>query len=269
MQLLVASQRYRTAIDTSELRTTFRDAGDWLEPTREVSSLFENLEGGLFDDVTAQSGAGQWSYNHVTWGNGLVDFDNDGHRDIFFARGHLLDNVEQYDDTTSYAARPVVLRNTGNGEFVNVTDHCGDGTRHESVGRGAAFDDLDNDGRIDVVILNSRRPATILRNESPAANHWIQIRLHGVNSNREGIGAHVKVTAGDLVQLDEVHSGHGYQSHYGTRLHFGLGKHDRVDRIEVRWIGGGVDVLHDLGVDRLITIVEGSTRSKENVPGAD
>ncbi len=232
----------------------------------ELTTLFESLPGGLFDDVTLRTGAGQMSHNHVTWGNGLIDFDNDGHRDVFFARGHLLDNVERYDSTTSYLACPVLLRNTGDGEFLNMTDRCGDLARFESVGRGAAFDDLDNDGRIDVVILNSRRLATILRNESPPINHWVQVHLHAVTSSRQGIGARVTVTAGDLVQLDEVHSGHGYQSHYGTRLHFGLGKHHRVDRIEVQWIGGGVNVLRDIDVNRVVTIVEHGTQSQGDVP---
>ncbi len=235
----------------------------------ETAILFRNLGGKFFVDVTQQTGAGQRSYNHVTWGNALVDLDNDGHRDIFFACGHLLDNVDLFDDTTSYLARPVVLKNTGTGKFVDVTDHCGDGTRFKSVGRGAAFDDLDNDGRVDVVILNSRRPPTVLRNVSPTGNHWIEIRLRGVKSNRDGIGAHVKVVAGNLIQLGEVHSGHGYQSHYGTRLHFGLGKQRHIDRIEVHWIGGGKDVIHDLDVDQIITITEGGKWSPLDRKPAD
>ena len=109
---------------------------------------------------------------------------------------------------------------------------------------------------MDVVILNSRGEPTVIRNDTHNANHWIQIRLRGVNSNRDGVGVHVKVTAGGLAQLDEVHSGRGYQSHHGTRLHFGLGTRDHVDRIEVRWIGGGTDVVENIGVDQLLTIAE-------------
>ncbi len=224
---------------------------------RQLATLFRNLGGGLFDDVTRQSGAGQGSLNQVKWGCGFVDFDNDGLKDLFLACGHLLDNVELIDDSTSYLATPVLLKNTGLGGFINVSDSSGDGLRVRSVGRGAAFDDLDNDGRIDVVILNSRRPALVLRNESPPGNHWLQVQLRGVKTNRDGVGARVKVTAGDLVQIDEVHSGRGYQSHWGSRLHFGLGKRDRVDRVEVRWIGGGVDVFENLEVDRLVTLTEG------------
>ena len=122
----------------------------------------------------------------------------------------------------------------------------------------AAFDDLDNDGDVDAVILNSRREPTILRNDSPNDHHWIQIRLRGSDSNRDGVGARVKVVAGDLVQVDEVHSGRGYQSHWGTRLQFGLGNHDHVERIEVRWVGGETDILDNVTVDQLLIVTEGS-----------
>ena len=200
-----------------------------------------------------------FNYSGLAYGSMGVacgDYDNDGHKDIFFACGHLIDNIDQLDDTTSYLAPPKLLRNNGDGTFVNVSESIGDAARMPSVGRGAAFDDLDNDGRLDVVILNSRRPSTILRNESANVNHWIQIRLPGVKTNRDGVGARVTVTAGDLVQIDEVHSGRGYQSHYGSRLNFGRGDRDRVDRIEVRWIGGPVDVVENVAVDRLLTITE-------------
>ena len=224
---------------------------------QQTATLYRNLGGGIFEDATALTGAGAGTRPHVTWGSGLVDFDNDGDRDLFVACGHLQDNVEQYDDSTSYHARNRLLINNGDGKFVDVSDDCGDGLAAKLSSRGAAFDDLDNDGDVDVVILNSRREPTILRNDSPPRNHWIQIRLRGVKSNRDGVGARVKLVAGDLTLVDEVHAGRAYQSHYGTRLHFGLGRRDRVDRVEVRWIGGGVDVRENLGVDCLRTITEG------------
>ncbi len=223
--------------------------------------LFRNLGRGMFEDVTLRAGVGRGTLNNVKWGCGLVDFDNDGYKDIFFGCGHIDDNVELIDDSTSYLARPVLLRNAGDGKFVNVSDSSGDGMKVKAVARGIAFDDLDNDGRIDVVILSSRRPPVILRNESATGNHWLQLQLRGVKTNRDGVGARVKVTTGDLVQIDEVHSGSGYQSHFGSRLHFGLGKRDRVDRVEVRWIGGGVDVFENVGVDRLLTLTEGTGKS--------
>lgn len=223
----------------------------------ELATLYENVDGEFFDDVTRATGAGAGTLVDVTWGNGFADFDNDGDRDLFIACGHVNDNVEKYSDVVKYAAPNIVLMNTGDGKFVNVSDQCGDGLAVARVSRGAAFDDLDNDGDIDVVILNSRSKATILRNDSAQDNHWILIRLQGVKSNRDGVGAHVHVVAGDSKQMAEVHSGQGYQSHFGLRLHFGLGEHESVDRIEVRWIGGGVDVVENVPVDRSITITEG------------
>ena len=191
-------------------------------------------------------------------GLALVDFDNDGFKDIFLGMGNIDDNIELRDDTTTYEARPVLLRNLGNGRFANVSRSSGDGVQVKTVARGIAFDDLDNDGRVDVVILSSRRPPLVLRNESATGNHWLQVRLRGVKTNRDGVGARVRLTAGDLSQIDEVHSGRGYQSHFGSRLHFGLGKRTRVDRVEVRWIGGGADVFENLEADRLVTLTEGS-----------
>jgi hypothetical protein len=226
----------------------------------ELATLYENLEGVFFDDVTRLTGAGAETLVDVTWGNGLVDFDNDGDRDLFIACGHLNDNVEEFSDLARYQARNIILMNTGEGKFVNVSAEAGDGMAAKYSSRGAAFGDLDNDGDIDAVIVNSRREPTILRNDSPGANHWTKIRLRGVKSNRDGVGAHVKVVAGDLTQLAEVHSGQGYQSHFGMQLHFGLGKRDRIDSIEIRWIGGGVDVLQNVQVDRLLTIPEGESR---------
>jgi len=169
-----------------------------------------------------------------------------------------LDNIDLFDDRSTYLAENVLLMNTGDGKFVNVSEQSGDGMKVKLSSRGAGFDDLDNDGDVDVVILNSRREPTVLRNDSPSQGHWLQVRLRGVKTNRDGVGARVKVAAGDLTLHDEVHSGRGYQSHYGTRLHFGLGGREKVDRIEVRWIGGAVDVLKDIAVDQLLTIVEGT-----------
>ena len=200
--------------------------------------LYRNLGRGIFEDVTHSTGAGTGTFNQVTWGAGLVDFDNDGDRDLFIACGHLQDNVELWDDTTSYEERNLLLENTGRGKFVDISARSGDGLAVKRSSRGAAFDDLDNDGKIDVVILNSRREPTLLRNDSPGQNHRIQIRLRGTRSNRDGIGARIKVVTGDLTQVDEVHSGRGYQSHYGMYPHFGLGHRTRIDRIEVRWPNG-------------------------------
>ena len=253
------------------------DAGDYDNDGRfdfyvtsyqnELATLYRNVGHETFIDATRACGAGAGTLQHVTWGCGWIDFDNDGDRDLFVACGHTDDNIELRDPNASYLARNVLLKNllieTGKAHFADVSDRCGDGLRVERASRGAAFDDLDNDGDIDVVVLNSRRGSTLLRNmlyESGSRNHWLQVRLQGVKTNRDGIGARVKVVTGGLTLLDEVHSGRGYQSHFGTRLHFGLGQHQRAERVEVRWIGGGVDVLEDVAADQLLLVVEGTGR---------
>jgi len=227
---------------------------------QETATLYQNLGDGIFEDVTRLTGAGEGTLPHVTWGTGFADFDDDGDRDIFVACGHLHDNVEMFDSVGRYEAPNIVLMNvlaeTSEARFRNVSDRCGDGLLVERSSRGAGLDDLDGDGDIDVVILNSRREPTILRNDSATGNHWVAVRLCGRRANRDGVGARVKVVAGDLSLIDEVHAGRGYQSHFGTRLHFGLGRRDRIDKIEVRWVGGGTDVLERPAADRTVTIVE-------------
>ena len=225
----------------------------------ETPVLYKNLGGMLFEDETIRAQAADGAFNHVNWGTGLVDFDNDGNRDLFLCCGHIMDNVRFRDDTTAYEARNILLWNNGKGRFVNISDKAGDGLLVQRSSRGAGFDDLDNDGDLDVVILNSGAPPTILRNDTDSGNHWLQVHLKGTKGNRDGVGARVKVVAGDLDLVDEVHSGRCYQSHFGMRLQFGLGKHAHVDRVEVRWIGGGKDVIRDVTVDQLLTISEGTS----------
>ena len=222
--------------------------------------LFRNIGNGNFEDVTMRTGAGKGTLHNVKWGCGFVDFDNDGHRDLFVAMGHIQDRIDHYDSTTSYKTHNVLLRNTG-GRFVDVSAAAGLNSISPHSARGVVFDDLDNDGAVDVVLLNSRERPTVLRNlyyQRGGKNHWLQVRLAGAKTNRDGVGARIRVTAGDLVQIDEGHSGRGYQSHWGSRLHFGLGTHDRVDQIEVYWIGGGVDIYRDIPVNRVATLVEGA-----------
>jgi hypothetical protein len=226
----------------------------------ELPVLYRNLGNGSFEDATAPAGAGAGTYQYVNWGVGLVDFDNDGDRDAFVANGHVEDLIEMVDQSTSYHAPNVVLMNTGDGKFVDVSHSSGDGLAVKLASRGAAFDDLDNDGDIDVVVLNSNRESTVLRNDTTAGRHWVDVCLTGIAASRDGVGSRVKVVAGNLTQVAEVHSGRGYQSHFGSRLHFGLGGRDRVDRIEVHWMGGGVDVLEDAAVDRLYQVRQFSGR---------
>ncbi|MBC8392101.1 MAG: CRTAC1 family protein [Deltaproteobacteria bacterium] len=227
------------------------------------TTLYKNIGDGMFEDVTFTTGAGEKTFQDTTWGTGFADFDNDGDRDIFVAVGGLQPYSEKYNDRMAYLTCNEVFMNTGDGKFINITDQAGDGLKVKLSSRGAGFDDLDNDGDIDVVILNSRREPTILRNDTKNKNHWVQILLKGVKTNIDGVGARVKVVSGDLVQIDEVHSGRSYQSHYGTTLHFGLGKHEKIDRIEVKWTGGQTDILKNPAVNQQLTITEGENPEKK------
>jgi hypothetical protein len=228
----------------------------------EMATLYKNLDNSIFEDVSRPSGTGEETYRGVTWGATFGDFDHDGDRDIFVVSGHLARNVELFDDISTYLQSNVLLMNDGKGKFINVSEKSGDGMKVNLSSRGAGFDDLDNDGDLDVVILNTRQQPTVLRNDSHPKGHWLQVSLRGIKTNRDGVGARVRVIAGDLTLIDEVHSGRGYQSHHGNRLHFGLGKYERVDRIEVKWIGGGVDVLTNVTVDKFMTITEGTGTAK-------
>jgi enediyne biosynthesis protein E4 len=227
----------------------------------ELPTLYKNV-GGFFEDVTTRTGSGMGTLAPVKWGNALVDFDNDGDRDIFIACGYLNVNIDRISNVAALLGKNRLLANSGAGEFTDVTDHSGDGMDVELSSRGAGFDDLDNDGDLDVVILNSRAKPTLLRNDSPNDHHWIDLELKGKSNNRDAVGVRVEVVTGDLTQVDEVRSGRGYQSHFGTRLHFGLAGRDQVDRIRVLWPAIGprkahVDVLENIGADRVVRIEEG------------
>jgi hypothetical protein len=153
------------------------------------------------------------------------------------------------------------FRNLGGFRFEDVHERWG--FTRTNLFQTAVLADLDDDGDLDLVILNSREAPTLLRNldrERGGTNHWCQIRLRGRRTNRDGVGAKVVLHAGDRALVDEVHAGRGYQGHFGTRLHFGLGAESVIDRIEVRWIGGGTETFDTVPIDRLTVLTEGSGR---------
>ena len=170
----------------------------------------------------------------------------------------MLDNIHLFHEKTTYAEAKIVFRNTG-GTFENVTAHLGADLSRPRVSRAAAFGDYDNDGDIDVLINNNGQAAELLRNDGGNRNHWLQVRLIGTKSNRDGVGARVKVTAGDLVQYEQQKGGMSYQAAHDPRLHFGFGERTRVDRIEIRWPSGAVDEITDVDVDRVVVVKEGAS----------
>ena len=223
----------------------------------ELCVLYRNLGQGLFADVSRATGAGAGSFPHVKWGTTLADFDNDGDRDIYVACGHLMENIRFIDDRTDMRVPNFLLANQANGKFVDVSPQSGSGLAIVECSRGAGFDDLDNDGDLDIVVLNVNAPPSILRNETVSTGRSLGILLRGTTVNRDGVGARVRIIADNLIQVAEVHSGRGYQSHYGSQLHFGLLESANITGIEVRWLGGNTEVIDNPPVARRLIIREG------------
>ena len=223
----------------------------------ESPTLYRNA-GGFYDDGTLAARAAEGLTAHIKWGTGFADFDDDGLPDLYVAMGDFNEGVERWWPATRLAVRDAVLKNIGNGRFENVTATCGPGLEVVACGRGIGLDDLDGDGRIDVVVLNWRDKPTLLRNESPRTHGWLGVRLVGTDCNRDAVGARVRVTVGTTTRVAEVHAGRGYQSHHGTTLHFGLGASHVADRIEVLWPGGTTTVCDEVSADRVVLIRQGT-----------
>jgi enediyne biosynthesis protein E4 len=224
----------------------------------EHARLYRNLGDGSFEDTTFAAKLGYATFKYSGFGTCFVDYDNDGTRDIFMANGHILDNIELYHAETRYAEPKLLYRNNGRGIFENVSDKLGADLPLPRVSRGAAVGDVDNDGDEDILISNNGQEPQLLLNEGGNKGHWLSIALIGTRSNRDGVGARVKVVSGDLISHDQRKGGRSYQSAHDGRLHFGLGARNKVDLIEIRWPGGSVDTLRKIGVDQIITVKEGS-----------
>ena len=224
---------------------------------QQPNALYRNDNGGFFTDLSFVAGMAE-SLPYVGWGVDFFDVDNDGDKDLLIANGHLQDTVEKYDDTTTYPQHNHLLINNGHGHFTNESVKAGSGLQSRRVSRGIATGDYDNDGDLDVLISNANDTAQLLRNDGGNQGNWILIRTVGTRSNRAGIGTRVKIQAGDLTQIDEVRGGSGYLSQNDLRLHFGIGTHERIDRIEVKWSSGIVDIIRDVTPNQIIIITEGS-----------
>ena len=226
----------------------------------DTSTLYHNAGKGVFDDVTFPAGLGvntRW----LGWGCGFVDVDNDGWPDIFLVNGHVYPEVERLTTEAGYAQRKVLYRNLRNGRFEDISDKVGGAVIEPTSARGCAFGDFDNDGDVDILINPVNAYPELLRAESNTKNNWITVKLVGVKSNRDGIGARVRCVTPDGSQIDEVRSGGSYYSQNDLRVHFGVGKNQRIKAIEIRWPSGQVDTLKDVAVNRIITVREGSTKA--------
>lgn len=208
-----------------------------------------------FTDMADRYGLGEISLDLVGWGTTFFDYDNDGRQDIFVVNGSTF---ERPNNTRKLVPQPNLLfwnRDNTDG-YYDVSSVSGDGLQRLNVGRGAAFGDYDNDGDVDIVVVSNGEPAVLLRNDGGNARHSITIRLHGVRSNRFGIGARVTVDTGNLHQMQEVGVGVSYLSYNSLDLVFGIGQHDGVKTITVSWPSGQEQVLRDLPANSIVEITE-------------
>jgi hypothetical protein len=226
----------------------------------QATGLYHNIGKGEFEDVTAQAGLIR-ERRFVSWGVGLLDFDNDGNPDIFIVTGQVYPELETVLPKYPRKGPRIVFRNRGNRTFEELPDGAQPALDERHVSRGCAFGDFDNDGDLDVLIMNQNEPPTLLRNDAPAGNHWIKIRLRGTKSNRSAIGARVIVRSGSHVQVQETMSQSSYVSANDPRLHFGLGSFEAVE-IEVRWPLGTTQAFKGVATNQLITLTEGSSEIK-------
>jgi hypothetical protein len=221
--------------------------------------VFLNDGQGNLNDVSYKSGIASPTVPFVGFGDGFLDYDNDGWKDLLIVNGHVYPQVDQHPDWgMSYAQRPLLFHNLGNGKFELVPAVEGTGLAALGVGRGAAFGDLFNDGKIDVVINNLDGPPTLLRNVNPDHHHWVELKLIGHGKTpRDAVGTTVYLTAGGMRQREDVLSGGSYLSSSDMRAHFGLGDADKVDGVEIHWAGGPVEKVELPVVDRIFTVEEG------------
>ncbi len=225
-----------------------------------------NHRDGSFDYASFSNGIGVMSLLHSGWGVRFLDYDNDGWKDLLIAQGHDLDTIEKVSPQLHYREPMLLARNTGKG-FADISPVSGDIFHERWVGRGMAIGDIDNDGRIDAVVTTNGGPAYILRNETATANHWITLHLSGHKSNRDGIGAVIKLTTAGGSQWATVTTSSSYLSSSDPRVHFGMGSSAIASSIEIRWPSGIVQTLTNVEGNRQIQIDEPSAASKASTTG--
>jgi hypothetical protein len=228
----------------------------------DTPSLYHNIGGGNFEDATFPAGLGKHT-QFLGWGCGFLDMDNDGWPDILICNGHVYPEVEQLRTEAGYAQQKILYRNLRNGHFEDVSSQGGAGIMVPVASRGAAFGDFDNDGDIDVVVNTINDYPQLLRCDLRLENNWLKIKTIGTKSNRSGIGARLRCVThppGETKphqQIDEVRSGGSYISQNDLRVHFGIGKAEKVELLEIRWPSGALDTLKDVKPNQLIVVKEG------------
>jgi len=228
------------------LKTNFMD---------DTSNLYHNLGKATFEDATRRAGLGVEN-RFVSWGAGIVDLDNNGLPDLFIVTGNVYAELEKHFAKYPLRSQRLLFRNLGNGRFEELLEEAGPAIADPHVSRGCAFGDFDNDGDLDILIVNLNEPPSLLRNDVASGNHWLKVKLVGTKSNRSAIGARVVVKVGEVTQTQELFSQSSFLSCNDFRLHFGLGSAIKAD-IRVRWPNGIWQTLAEIPADRLVTIKEG------------
>jgi hypothetical protein len=222
-------------------------------------ALYRNNQDGTFQYDSYVTGLAGMSLLHSGWGMRLMDYDNDGWKDLMIAQGHDLDTIEKDHPQLHYREPMMLLRNVDGKKFVNVGPDSGELFQQHWVGRGLAVGDIDNDGRLDAVVTENGGPAHVLMNRTPTGNHWVGFKLVGHRSNRDGIGAVIKIETAAGPQWYTVTTSSSYLSSGDVRAHFGLGKEAAVRSVEIRWPSGIVQTLRDVKADRYLTVEEALT----------
>lgn len=226
--------------------------------SNETNTLYRNEGNGFFTDVTYISGLGESSRLFLGFGTNFFDYDLDGDLDIYVANGHVLDNVELFKDNITYAELDQIFENNGQGFFTDVSSQLGEDFQIAKVGRGVAFGDYDNDGDLDILVSNNNQTANLFRNDGGNHNNWIKIKTIGTKSNRDGIGAKIKVVSGSLAQVEEVRNADSYLSASDFRVTFGIGQREKVDVVEIRWPSGLTESYYNIPVNQLLVLKEGN-----------
>jgi hypothetical protein len=225
-------------------------------------ALYTNAGDGTFDYSSLTTGLGAISLLHSGWGIRFVDYDNDGWKDLFLVQSHVMDTIEVNEPHLRYRESPLLLWNDQGKKFVDVSAQSGAVFQQKWAARGMAIGDIDNDGKIDAIITSNDGPAWVLHNDTATGNHWITLKLVGVKSNKDGIGAQIKVTTPAGNQYATVTTAGSYQSSSDKRAHFGLGSANTAAQIEIRWPSGVIQVLKNVQANRILTVTEASSTPK-------
>jgi enediyne biosynthesis protein E4 len=221
----------------------------------ETMPVFHNAGDLTFWEITAQAGISSVVLSRSGWSNAIVDLNNDGRKDLFICGGDVMDAEGEFRDRVPQTS--LVLANLGELRFANATGSAGaDFSTKKAVHRGGAFGDIDNDGRVDAVVTDLHGPIELWRNVSPAKNHWITVRTRGTRSNRDGMGAKIKVVTAARTRHSHVNTAVGYGGASDQRVHLGLGQDDRIERLEITWPSGTVQVIEDVAVDQFLMVEE-------------